>query len=267
MNIVEERMKENPWFEVGVSSILGTRQYQQDFAYYYTGESDVLSIVCDGMGGLEGGERASKAAVQQMVQDFHRAKELKNVPEFLFQEAKRMNQAVLSLKDKKGNHLKAGTTLVAVYCREEQMYWVSVGDSKIYIIRGNKIRSLNREHNYRLTLKSQLESGAITRETYEREEKTSQAEALISFIGIESLQLIDGNPSPFLLQPGDIVMLCSDGIYKSLNESQVCAMVRDNDLDMSIAADRTTAMALRYGVRGQDNTTVILMKYLGKQGR
>lgn len=177
-----------------------------------------------------------------------------------------MNQAVLSLKDKKGKHLKAGTTLVAVYCRENQMYWVSVGDSKIYIIRGNKIRSVNREHNYRLTLRNQLESGRITQEVYDREEKTAQAEALISYIGIESLTLIDGNPTPFLLQPGDIVMLCSDGVYKSLNESQVCAMVRDNDLDMYIAADRTTAMALRYGVRGQDNTTVVLMKYLGGQG-
>ena len=49
-----------------------------------------------------------------------------------------------------------------------------------------------------------------------------------------------------------------------MNESQVCAMALDNDLDMYIAADRTTAMALRYGQRGQDNTTVILMKYLGE---
>ena len=40
-------------------------------------------------------------------------------------------------------------------------------------------------------------------------------------------------------------------------------MVRDNDIDMGIAADRTTAMALRYGMRGQDNTTVILIRYLG----
>lgn len=266
MNIVEERVRENPWFQIGASSILGTRSYQQDFAYFYTGAQEVLSIVCDGMGGLEGGERASKAAVQQMIQDFHRRQELRNIPEFLKEEARRMNQTVLSLKDKKGKPLKAGTTLVAAYCRENQMYWVSVGDSKIYIIHGNRIRSVNREHNYRLTLKTQLESGRISQAVYDREEKTAQAEALISYIGIESLTLIDGNPTPLSLQTGDIVMLCSDGVYKSLNESQICAMVRDNDLDMYIAADRTTAMALRYGVRGQDNTTVVLMKYLGGQG-
>lgn len=263
MNIVEERVSSNPWYEVGSSSIMGTRKYQQDYAYFYTGEKEVLAVVCDGMGGLEGGERASKTAVQQLVQDYHRMKELRSVPEFLSQEARRMNQAVASLKNKKGQPLKAGTTLVAAYFRENQMYWVSVGDSKIYLIRGSQIRSVNREHNYRLTLLNQLEAGSITREEYDREERTPQADALISFLGMDYLKLVDGNQTPIVLQPGDMVMLCSDGIYKSINESQVCAMVRDNDLDMNIAADRTTAMAMRYGMRGQDNTTVVLVKYLG----
>ena len=70
---------------------------------------------------------------------------------------------------------------------------------------------------------------------------------------------------PRMLQPGDIVMLCSDGVYKSLSDSQIHGMVRDNDLDLEIAADRLTAMALRYGARGQDNTTVILLRYREKQ--
>ena len=55
MNIIEERMEENPWFEIGSSSILGTRSYQQDLGYFYTGRQEVLAVICDGMGGLEGG--------------------------------------------------------------------------------------------------------------------------------------------------------------------------------------------------------------------
>lgn len=265
MNIVEDRIENNPWYEIGASSILGTRDYQQDYAYFYTDKRDVLAVVCDGMGGLEGGERASRTAVEQLAGDYRKAGDIRNVPEFLTQEARRMNQAVRGLKDKKGHSLHAGSTLVAALFKENQMYWVSVGDSRIYLIRGNKIHSINREHNYRLSLKSQLENGSITREFYEKEEKTPQADALISYIGIEQLRLIDVNASPLLLQPGDMVMLCSDGIYKSLNDTQVWAMARDNDLDMYIASDRTTAMALRYGARGQDNTTVILLKYLGNQ--
>ena len=174
-----------------------------------------------------------------------------------------MDQSVAELKDERGRRLKAGTTLIAVYCREEKLTWISVGDSRIYHIRGQNIVTLNREHNYRLMLENQLNAGLITREFYEKEEKTPQAEALTSFIGMNGLRIVDITEKPVILRKGDIVMLCSDGIYKSLNSSQVLAMVRDNDLDMNIAADRTTAMALRYGVRGQDNTTVILLKYMG----
>lgn len=266
MNIVEERTEPNPSFEIGASSILGTRSYQQDFAYFYTSRQEVLAIVCDGMGGLEGGERASKTAVQLMARDFRREKSIENIPAFLQREASRMDQAVASLKNDKGKPLKGGTTLVAVYCRGNKMYWVSVGDSRIYFIRGGKITSENREHNYRLMLQEQLAAGKITREFYEKEEKTPQAEALTSFLGMNGLRIVDVKSTPVELQPGDIIMLCSDGVYKSLNAGQVHAMVRDNDLDMTIAADRTTAMALRYGVRGQDNTTVILLKYLGQPG-
>ncbi|MCI6885635.1 MAG: protein phosphatase 2C domain-containing protein [Lachnospiraceae bacterium] len=263
MNIVEERQEDNPWFEIGASSILGTRNYQQDYAYFYTGEKCVLGVVCDGMGGLEGGERASRTAVELMIRDFHSTSNLGFVPDFLARTARRMDQAVGALEGKNGKPLRAGTTLVAAYCRENQMYWVSVGDSKIYVIRGGEIISLNREHNYRLALQMQLESGLIDQAFYQKEERKPQAEALISFIGMDPAKYIDGNQKPQILQPGDIIMLCSDGIYKSLNESQVHAMVRDNDLDMKIAADRVTAMAMRYGVRGQDNTTAVLMKYLG----
>lgn len=265
MNIVEERKAANPWFEVAASSILGTRSYQQDFAYLYTGSREVLSIVCDGMGGLEGGERASQTAALMMAREFQEAGPAVNIPEFFAGEARRMNEAVLALTNEKGQRMRAGTTLVAVYCRETQMYWVSVGDSKIYLIRGETIRSVNREHNHRLTLKTQLEKGVIDKAFYDREEKKPQAEALISFIGIEELKLVDGNQQPIALQKDDIVMLCSDGVYKSMNEGQICAMVRDNDLDMQIAADRLNDMAMRYGVRGQDNTTVILMRCLAGQ--
>lgn len=264
MNIIEDRIETNQQFEIGFSSILGTRSYQQDFGYFYTGSQEILAVVCDGMGGLEGGERASQTAVEVMARDFRKKKPIDGIPDFLRTEAERMDQAVAALKNKKGKPLKAGTTLVAVYCKNDQMYWVSVGDSRIYFIRGNKITSENREHNYRLMLQEQLAAGKITREFYQKEEKTPRAEALTSFLGMNGLRIIDVKKIPARLYEGDIIMLCSDGIYKSLNESQVCAMVRDNDLDMNIAADRTTAMAMRYGVKGQDNTTVILLKYLGK---
>lgn len=264
MNIIEDRMAQNNGYEVGSSSILGTRSYQQDFGYFYMGEQEALAVICDGMGGLEGGERASRTAVELIARDFKKKKPAREeMASFLRQEADRMDRAVAALTDDRGKPLKAGTTLVAVYCSRGRLTAVSVGDSRIYLIREQNIITLNREHNYRLMLKEQLAAGQITKEFYEKEEKTPQAEALTSFIGMDGLRIVDIMEDPMPLKQGDIVMLCSDGVYKSLNNSQVLAMVRDNDIDLEIAADRTTAMALRYGVRGQDNTTVILLRYVG----
>ena len=272
MNRMEELREENPRFETGISSIIGTRSYQQDFAFLYTDRRDLAALVCDGMGGLEGGERASRTAAELFAADLKENGPGANIPGFLHREAKRMDKAVSGLKNGEGKPLKAGTTMVGVYCRGNEMNWVSVGDSRIYVIRGGQIAAQTRDHNYRLLLKEQLAAGQITRNFYETEEKTPQAEALTSFLGMNGLRLLDVNRTrngnlqgARTLLPEDIVLLCSDGVYKSLSDSQILAMVRDNDIDMNIAADRLTAMALRYGVRGQDNTTVILLRYRGEQ--
>lgn len=261
MNIIEERREENPWFEVGVSSVIGGRHYQQDFGYIYTDRREAVSVVCDGMGGMEGGERASRTAAELFAEDLHREEPVVDISGFLYREAAKMDLAVAGLKDSDGRLLKSGTTLVAVYCRDNQMYWISVGDSMIYRIRGNSIEPVNIVHNYRTMLQEQLAEGSITEAFYEREEKTPQAEALTSYLGMNHLYRVETGKAPFLLEPGDIILLCSDGVYKSMDQYQILGMVRDNDLDMKIAADRTTAMALEYGGKRQDNTTVILMKY------
>lgn len=266
MNIKLETDAANFCYETGTDSILGSRQYQQDFAYVYMGEKEILAAVCDGMGGMEGGERASSTAVFQLAEDFHLFQEnpQQSVPDFFTEEAKRLNQSVRSLKNTSGKSIKAGTTLVAAWFCKNEMYWVSVGDSRIWLVRNGQIHQVNRDHNYRLSLEYKLQNGEIDRREFERESHTPQAEALISYIGIENLRLIDVNRTPIRLEEGDIVILSSDGVYKSLNDVQVCAMVCDNDIDMNIAAARLNAMALRYGVRGQDNTTSVLIRYFGE---
>ena len=109
-----------------------------------------------------------------------------------------------------------------------------------------------------------LKSGVISREQYEREERTSQAAAIISYLGIGRLTIMDINPVPFELQPKDIILLCSDGLYKSLTDSQIQALIEDNDIDLEIAANRLCAMALRRGRGSQDNTSVLLLEYQGQ---
>ena len=245
--------------KMGLSSILGTRKNQQDSVYGQVDGKRALAIVCDGMGGMNGGELASQTAVKILAEDYYKNRPDSDIPGFFREEAIKMNAAVRDLEDGKGNPLNGGTTVVATIIEDNKLYWLSVGDSKIYLIRDKNIVAVNREHNFRMRLDERLKSGAITKEQYKKEE--GQAEALISYLGIEDLTLMDINKKPFLLQENDIVLLCSDGLYKCLKESEIGELVYYEEPDMERAARRLTNVVLKRKKRSQDNTSLVIMQY------
>lgn len=261
MNIVNRIEQNKPEFRFGIASIIGGRESQQDYVYCYSGAKGDLAVVCDGMGGMEDGGRASRMVANQLGEQFIARSREVPVPEFFRTAALGINSKVSSLKSVTGRRLNTGSTLVAVTVDGGKLYWISVGDSRIYIIRNREMMQINEEHNYRLRLKEMLRDGTISRAQYEVEEKSRKAEALISYMGIPAQMLMDINQKPFDLAAGDIVLLCSDGLYKSLRDDQILALVRDNDVNLDIAADRLCSMALRYGGSGQDNTSVLLVQY------
>ncbi|MFR1833055.1 MAG: PP2C family protein-serine/threonine phosphatase [Lachnospiraceae bacterium] len=261
MNYITNQIENALDVQTGIGGIIGTREYQQDFAYIYTDKRDVLGILCDGMGGLNGGEAASQTAVSVMAGAFLKERPQHDIPGFFFDTAKKMDKMVAGLTDKNGKALNAGTTALAALIRDGELYIMSVGDSKLYLIREDKIKTLTREHNYRLQLTEQRDAGMISAKKFEEESNTRMAEALISYVGMNGLARTDINRQPFVLQDGDIVLLCSDGLYKAMSEQKIYAMIRDNDFDMELAAARLLDMSKRCAERTQDNTTVILMKY------
>lgn len=262
-NLVDIRKENNPYMEIAGFSIIGTRQYQQDYAGMYSDRNEVFGIICDGMGGLSGGEKASRAAADLFIRDYLRRKPDSELNGFLMKEAVAMDRAVADLRNERGRPLKAGTTVVAAVVREKRFYWLSVGDSRIYLIRGRQIMPLTRDHNYRLTLNEQFKSGIISKEEFERETRSRQAEALISYLGMDGLELVDAR-GPLKLENGDILLLCSDGVYKSLDDSQIHAMVRDNDISMELASRRLLDTAFSMSRGGQDNTTAVLIACRGE---
>ncbi len=245
--------------KMGISSILGTRKNQQDSVFGQVDGKTAIAIVCDGMGGMNGGELASQTAVKILAEDYYKKQPDSDIPSFFREEAYKMNDAVRGLEDKDGNPLNGGTTVVATITLDNRLYWLSIGDSKIYLIREGNIVAVNREHNFRMRLDERLKSGAITKEQYKKEE--GQAEALISFLGIEDLTLMDINEKPFILQENDIVLLCSDGLYKCLPDEEIAKLVFYEEPDMGRAAKRLTDIVLKKGKRSQDNTSLVIMQY------
>ena len=262
MNMDDERniptVKYEPRLDMFASSIMGTRKYQQDSYACIETPAGSLAVVCDGMGGLEGGERASGLAVKTLLEDYI-TDSITDIKKFFRNEVKVIDNLVCRISDDNGRPVGAGTTIVAVHIDDGEMNWISVGDSKIYVIRNNELHCIVREHNYRLMLNSMYAKGEITLEQYRSEE--NKAEALISFLGIGNVSLIDENEAPLKLIQGDMVLLCSDGLYKSLSDERILAIISDNYFDLQRAADELTEAALSYSGRGQDNATVVIVKY------
>lgn len=250
----EELHSQEPVKYVAASSI-GSRASQQDSLYIGEKEGSILAVICDGMGGMNGGERASELAVQLLVREYY-TKEVPNVPIFLREMAIKMDEAVYSLKD--GEKLMgAGTTIVSAIIDHSGLYWLSVGDSKIYLYRRGELLCPVVAHNYRMILDQMLASGKIDQEKYNNEE--AKAEALISFLGIGGISYMEMNQNPFKLEPGDQILLCSDGLYKSLTEQEILNILK-LQMTLEVKIKILIDQALERGGSRQDNTSIILLQ-------
>lgn len=247
-----------PAHEYGCSSIIGTRKSQQDY-YGTSAGSDgdkLLAVVCDGMGGLSGGELASRTTVETILEKYRGISADTPIPVF-FRECVSETDLIISNLEESGKRISAGTTLAAVYIKERKLFRVSVGDSRIYLIRGGEIKSICQEHNYGSLLKQRLSAGAITRQEYEAD--TQRKDALTSYIGIGSPPFIDVNSEPFRLMPDDILILCSDGLFKSLTDEDIMHTALRYKLDPGRAAEELTSQVMAQRRNSQDNTTAVVI--------
>ena len=244
----------------------GNRKYQQD-AVYVSGsrkiagnrKTRVFAAVCDGMGGMADGGRASSTAIHMFREGFEKIEKEPNIqiPTF-FRQGIRSVDAVISQFPKEAGK-GSGTTLVAVIAENNRLYWASVGDSRIYILRGRDMIQVTRDHNYMLRLQQMVDNGQMT---LQEAQAKKQKEALISFLGIGNVTLMDINEQPFEMQFGDIVLLCSDGITKTLPDDQIRDIIKNDAVSMKEKAKILGEAAVRGNTHSQDNTSVAILQYV-----
>lgn len=244
---------------MGISSIPGTKKSQQDAVFGKVDENRTVAVVCDGMGDAHGGKLASEAVVRSFTDDVLSQDKISDIPVFLKEEAIKLDQEVCDLKKTDEKLANVGTTISAVIIEENDLYWLSAGDSRIYIIRGEEIVAVTVDHTYRLKMDEELKKGQITIEEYMALER--QAETLVSYLGVGNLSLMDINQVPFKLEEDDIIILCSHGLYKCLPEEDIRELVYYEEPDMPRAARRLTDIVMRRAEEIQDNTSVVILQY------
>ncbi|MCD7856609.1 MAG: protein phosphatase 2C domain-containing protein [Clostridiales bacterium] len=246
----------DPQLRVTSLSLLGTRKSQQDWLEYGTLSSgQFAAVLCDGVGGLNGGERAAACACAGFLEECETAIQQGQAPD-LTRIARRLDTRVIGLTDVDGMPLDGGSTLVAVLGRGSSFRWVTVGDSRLGLFRDGQLIWLNRLHNYRLELDEALSEGAISQAEYQAE--LPRSAALLSYLGCGELRYID--VQNIQLVPGDLLLLCSDGLPGLLTGLELSRLLAQLTPKLNNLTELLSPY-LNQTRTGLDNTSAIFIRY------
>lgn len=207
----------------------------------------LLAVVCDGMGGHEAGEIASRLAVETIVKRFEEDEgdPLVTLPRAL----QAANRAIFDSADLNPKLKGMGTTCTALILRGGHAYSAHVGDSRLYLVRAGEIFLMTEDHSAVMQL---VRQGVISREEARHHpDKNVISRALGSHRDVQ----VTGWPQPFAVLPGDRFLLCSDGLYDLIDDATLLATARDTH--PQVACDRLVTLAREAG--GHDNISVAIL--------
>ena len=245
-------------FVPGNAQDIGTRESQQDsFAFSHPGDEafrehgGLLALIADGMGGLEQGEAASRTATKAFLAAYSSKSRDESIPTALERATRAANSAVHELGKQEGMAGDIGTTLVAVVVHYESLYWISVGDSPLQLLRESELTVLTLPHTYEMILDRKALEGQISEEEARED---PEREYLTSYLGMENLGEFDRNLRAFPLRAHDRVLLSSDGLTKALSPEEVAAELVG---EAQGSCEALVQKVLAQGYLHQDNVTVI----------
>ncbi|MFZ0684085.1 MAG: PP2C family serine/threonine-protein phosphatase [Terriglobales bacterium] len=251
--------------EVSSQSDIGcVRNNNEDSYGYWEPEDDQqflrkgrLAVVADGMGGYEGGQEASRLAVETLMavyRDFSGDDPQKALVEALQTAHEEIRRYSVSHPELRG----MGTTCTAAAIVKgmdggeqcDALYYVHVGDTRLYLIRDGQITRVTRDHSYVGRL---VEAGMISAEEAEHH---PQRNILTAALGTNPDLIMDSPGHPEPLRPEDVLLICSDGLWGQVRDEELLGAVENKSAEQ--AGRELIELARERG--GPDNITVEILR-------
>ncbi len=236
--------------EVCYKSDVGVQRSQnQDSVYVSTepvGKLPNLLIVADGMGGHKAGDFASRYSIEKMIECIEEGiydNKLLIVNDAIRQVNRMVYAKSVDYEEYKG----MGTTLTMAFVEEDRMMYVfHIGDSRLYLC-NERLRQITQDHSY---VEEMCRKGVITRGS---EEYYSKKNIITRALGGNDFVVADIFEEQ--LQPGEIIMLCSDGLTNMVDDETIHSILHTS-ASLEEKADSLIELANKNG--GQDNISVVL---------
>lgn len=232
----------------------GGRSENQDFAGVAETPFGTFILVCDGMGGMQGGSTASKLAVTTILEFVQNADVYENPRMVLVKAIQKANQIILGVGKKNPDLRGMGTTVTALLINEKCAIVAHVGDSRIYQLRNNKkvFRSFDHSMVFEMVKKKVI--------TEEQARLSAQSNIILRALGIQDK--IEVETHVLTYQKGDRFILCSDGFWGVMPENEFISHVTsDNTIDKILDSTCNTIEAVARKKGGEyDNLTAAIIE-------
>jgi len=254
-------MKVRAGIEVSSQSDIGcVRQNNEDSLGYWEPEDDQeflrkgrLAVVADGMGGYEGGQEASRLAVETMLKayrDFAGDDPQAALVEALQTAHSQIREYSFAHPELRGMGTTCTAAAIMHRAGQDELHFVHVGDTRLYLIRDAQITQVTRDHSYVARL---VEAGMISAEEAEHH---PQRNILTAALGTNPDLVMDAPERPEPLRPEDVLLICSDGLWGQVRDSEILDAVENKSAEQ--AGRELIELARKRG--GPDNITVEILR-------
>ena len=239
-------------------SALGDRQDNQDRAAVVVSEDAALLLVFDGMGGHSDGAKAAETGLQ-VVQDLfmNSTQPIFDPQGFLYMALSKAHDEVVRVGADVAVDFRPRATCAICLVQEGGAFWAHIGDSRIYQVREGEVLTRSRDHSHVEVL---IQEGAISEEEAQDHPMRNFVECCIGGDAPVPDMSITSRKK---LEPGDVLLACSDGLWSGLSDADMAEIGLPGDDNLIENLKNLSMKALNVNSPYSDNTTGTALRWVG----